>query len=256
MELTNQFFQFITKIFEEKQQAIIDKLEAKPRIYEIPYKSDDINELATALAKAQGDFSVAELNKGNPFFKSKYADFMSIVSAARPALAKNNLSVVQNIIAHHNGDTVLHTILMHSSGQYIESRMKINPPKNDIQTISSYTTYLKRLTYASLLGITTGDESDDDGEIAVSHQREVPAKRNNYQQEETFTPLVTITQDQQQQLEYELEGYPELAKKMMEKYDIDYLPDLPRKNFIEAITRTRELKELLKNRTNGASKKE
>src|SRR5258706_10071175 len=64
------------------------------------FRSEDINELATALAKAQGEYTIAGLNRQNPYFKSKYADLASVVNAARPALTKYGLSVVQNILAH------------------------------------------------------------------------------------------------------------------------------------------------------------
>lgn len=126
--------------------------------------SDSIDQLATALAKAQGEFTVANKDKNNPFFKSKYADFESIVAASRPALSKNGLSVVQNVYRFDDGNHYLVTLLLHASGQWIKSKAQHNPQKNDIQSLSSYNTYLKRMCYSSMLGVVTG-ESDDDGEL-------------------------------------------------------------------------------------------
>lgn len=124
--------------------------------------SDQIDQLATALAKAQAEFTSAGKNQKNPFFKSEYADFESIVYATRPALTKNGLSVVQPPFVLEDGNSYLITVLLHASGQWIKSKAKHNPIKADVQSLSSYNTYLKRMCYSSLLGVTTG-EFDDDG---------------------------------------------------------------------------------------------
>ncbi len=242
IELT-KVLDFVAKIYEEKQQAIIDKIESKPKIYEIPYRSEDINEIATALAKAQADFEVAGLNKNNPYFKSRYADLMAVVSAARPHLSKNGLSVTQNIISHVSGETILHTILMHSSGQWLESRMRVLPPKNDVQTMSSYITYLKRISYASLIGVVTGDE-DDDGEVAVATHRETFAKgtaiNTKYNPKEEVAEV--ITKEQLQELEYELAEHPDVAEMVLDGLRIQSLADMPKSKFMISAKRIRDIK--------------
>lgn len=127
--------------------------------------SDHIDQLATALAKAQGEFLTAKKDKDNPFFKSKYADFESIVMSTRQALTKYGLSVAQSICRLSDGNHYLITILLHNSGQWIKSYAQHNPQKSDIQSLSSYNTYLKRMCYASLVGAVTTDH-DDDGNSA------------------------------------------------------------------------------------------
>lgn len=232
-----EMLDFIKLELSELRQLIQARLKSN-------YRSDDINELSTALAKAQGEFTIAGLNKQNPYFKSRYADLASVVSSARPALTKYGLSVVQNILAHEDGSSVLHTILLHSSGQYLESRMRIIPAKSDIQSLSSYTTYIKRMAYASLVGVVTGDESDDDGEAAVATQREVYAKgvalNNDYKPQDNA--YQTVSKDQIDELEYELDGYPNIAELMLNGYKIQSIADLPKSKYMTAITRIRELK--------------
>ena len=240
----DQFLQLIEAINQIKQD-----IRTMGKIEPNPYRSTEIKELAVALAKAQGEMPVAGLNKQNPYFKSSYADLTSIVSASRPSLAKYGLSVVQNILRNEDGQSILHTILLHSSGQYIESRMIINPPKIDIQTVSSFTTYLKRMAYASLVGVVTGDE-DDDGEVAVAEHREVFAKgtalNTKYNPRETGE---TITKEQLQELEYELAEYPDIAEDMLTKMQLQSIADLPKSKYHAAITRVREIK----NRRNGVT---
>lgn len=132
--------------------------------------SYNINELATALAKAQAEFTTAKKDKDNPFFKSKYADFESVVIATRPALTKHGLSIVQNVYRETDGHHYLITLLLHSSGQWIKSKAQHNPMKSDIQSLSSYNTYLKRMCYSSIVGAVTGEE-DDDGEASIVREK-------------------------------------------------------------------------------------
>lgn len=192
------------------------------------FKSEQINELATALAKAQGEMPIADLNKSNPFYKSKYADFTSVVQASRPALSKYGLSVTQTKI--DEDESFLYTVLLHSSGQWMLSKAKILPPKNDIQSISSYMTYLKRMCYSSLVGIITGDE-DDDGEAAVAPIRNVSKPQNE-----------TISQDQLEQLEHTLSGYPKICEDLKKGLKINRLSDMPKAIFLQSIKRINELK--------------
>lgn len=142
--------------------------------------SDQIDQLATALAKAQGEFSVATKDKNNPFFKSKYADFESIVAASRPSLSKNGICVVQNVYRFDDGNHYLITLLLHSSGQWIKSKAQHNPIKSDIQSLSSYNTYLKRMCYSSMIGVVTTDY-DDDGELATPKYEQNQGVITSYQ---------------------------------------------------------------------------
>ena len=58
--------------------------------------SENINEISSALAKAQGKIENATKDSSNPFFKSKYADLTSVWAACRKQLSENGLSVIQS----------------------------------------------------------------------------------------------------------------------------------------------------------------
>jgi hypothetical protein len=206
-----------------------------------PTRSFQINELMAALAKAQGEMEIAGLHNENPYFKSKYADLATIVRASRPALTKNGLAVVQQILPNDDGQSMLHTILGHSSGQYIETRMRIVPPKNDIQTLGSYITYLRRYSYASIVGCVAGNE-DDDGEVAMVDARQMVAKGPSTKYNPKQSSFETVTKEQLDELEYELEEYPDLAEEIMDKMQIQSLADLPKSKYGVSIRRIREIK--------------
>lgn len=135
-----------------------------------PYTSEEINEIAMALSKAQGEYQQVGQNRQNPFFKSQYADLDAIITAARPALCKYGLAFYQFTKLSPNEPTVLHSRIIHSSGQWLESRARIKPAKDDMQSYGSALSYQKRYAATTLLGITSSnDPLDDDAEI-VTHR--------------------------------------------------------------------------------------
>jgi len=91
-------------------------------------KSEKLDLLATALAKAQAEMPTVPMNAVNPFLKNKYADLAEMIKVAAPVLAKNGLSISQQPVSadSHIGVT---TTLLHTSGQWIEDT--ITPPLGD-----------------------------------------------------------------------------------------------------------------------------
>ena len=122
-------------------------------------KSEQINELATALAKAQGMIGGALKDSENPFFKSKYADLKSVWSVIKQPLSTNGLSVVQTPETSENG-VKINTMLLHSSGQWISSYVGVPVGKKDAQGLGSAISYGRRYALASIVGVY---QEDDDG---------------------------------------------------------------------------------------------
>ena len=122
-----------------------------------------INELAAALAKAQGQMATAKKNQDNPFFKSKYADLAAIFDAIRGPLSTNGLAIVQGIEDGAVG-VIITTRLLHSSGQWVESTMTLKPTKTDPQGVASAATYGRRIGLQALVGVAA--DVDDDGNEA------------------------------------------------------------------------------------------
>lgn len=131
-------------------------------------QSENINDLASALAKAQGEYTPALKDSANPFFKSKYANLCSIVRSCQEPLSKNGISYTQ-VTLKQEGEWVLQTKLMHTSNQWIQSTTPIITLKPDIQSFGSAVTYARRYALAAIAGVTT--DEDDDGEAATSPGR-------------------------------------------------------------------------------------
>lgn len=122
-------------------------------------RSDSIKEIATALAKAQGEIEPAKKDSTNPHFKSKYADLASVVAACREPLARHGLSIVQEPSLANQVVTTT-SLLMHTSGEWIECSTAIPVSRNDAPSIGSATTYGRRYGYSALVGV-VADEDDD-----------------------------------------------------------------------------------------------
>lgn len=185
-------------------------------------QSENINELVTALAKAQGSMQPAVFNKVNPHFKSKFADFTSCMDACRKPLSDNGLAVMQyceNIDEKLN----LTTLLAHSSGQWIKSQLPLTPKNWDCQSIGSAMSYAKRYTLSALLGIVTGEE-DDDGEAAVgrvvANPKPMVVSKSKDKEEtlsiEQIKDITTLIGDDEEKLE-----------RILAFYKVDSLANIP-----------------------------
>jgi hypothetical protein len=127
-------------------------------------RSESIDALAAALTAAQGEFEAVAKGAENPFFKSKYADLPSVVRAATPVLAKNQLAVTQ-LLGLEDGTDTLTTVLTHSSGQFIAGTQRLLLVKADPQGQGSAITYARRYGYMAVLGLVA--DEDDDGNAAA-----------------------------------------------------------------------------------------
>jgi hypothetical protein len=126
-----------------------------------------MKQIATALLKAQTEMSNPKKGSTNPFFKSKYADLNSIREAVIPVLNLNGISVLQPIV-HTDGKNFVKTILLHESGELMESLTEIVYNKiNDAQAQGSGISYARRYALQSFVCV---GADDDDGQRAVQNK--------------------------------------------------------------------------------------
>lgn len=140
-------------------------------------KSEQINELVSALSKAQSQMKPALKTANNPFFNSKYADLNDVWEACRKPLTDNGLAIIQGPSSCEGNKIRLSTLLAHTSGQWIECVMETPVLKLDPQGIGSATSYLRRYSVAAMVGIST--EDDDANEATQPQKRETYASNKN-----------------------------------------------------------------------------
>jgi hypothetical protein len=242
MEITPKdlltFLEQFTRIVDEaaKKQTTLPPVER--------YRSDDITELAKSLSKCQGEFTTVKFNRQAKYFGTEYADLTAIKEMADPILSKHNLSLFQGKELT-SGSPVLHTVLLHDCGQWIESRERITPPNNDEKTLESHINHLRRIEIQDLLGIRiAGDPLDDDADEAMAQLRQAYGQEpvTNTTKKRT-DPYELVSQEQFEILEAEFIGYEKLLEEFLRAYNIRYLQDMPKIKFKTAVERLKSIKE-------------
>ena len=120
--------------------------------------SEQINEIAKALSEFQSNLPKIEkdanVNLGSYSFS--YAPLETIIQAIKPLLKQTGLSFL-----HVMNDSILECIILHSSGQCINTGGIAIKMSNKMQDMGSSMTYARRYTLCAALGIVA--EDDDDG---------------------------------------------------------------------------------------------
>ena len=196
-------------------------------------QSEKINEIATALSKAQGELKPAKKSCKSHF--AEYADLKDIVESSREVLKNNGLSVSQSPFPGEDGKLLIVTTLMHSSGQWLRAYMPVIAHKLDNHTIASGITYAKRYSFASIVGIVQEGE-DDDAKEAMGDEGK-PGKSINAaplkskpKPPKKINPLLKISQAQINQLESKINGHEDVRENVLiwikEKYGGSKLSDI------------------------------
>ena len=115
-------------------------------------------ELFKALAEFQATKPRAVKDGKSNF--AKYATYESVLDAVSAA---HGLGLA---FSHIMDEDMMITILAHSSGQYLESRMRVLADRQNAHGFGSGMSYTKRYCIAAMLGIPAVD--DDDGNAAMS----------------------------------------------------------------------------------------
>lgn len=148
--------------------------------------SQEINELAKALATAQAEIQNPVKNQTNPHFKSDYVDLAGGLDAIRPALSKHGLSIVQTTAL--DGELMmLTTRLLHSSGQWIESTYPVIRFPAQQQAIGSALSYARRYSVFAMAGVAAASD-DDDGNEGSKDKTPAPMKPKPVQRRDEPPP--------------------------------------------------------------------
>lgn len=115
--------------------------------------SPTLGKLFTALAKAQKEIGSAR--KASKAYNYKYADLAEIYEVSRGPMTDNGLCVT----SFPDGDGGLITVLGHSSGEFMMSRMHMSAKDKTPQAAGASITYMRRYAYAAICGIATEDDA-------------------------------------------------------------------------------------------------
>lgn len=134
------------------------------------FTSPGISNIAPALSKAQGQVSAVKKTQTAKMgsFSYKYAGLDAVFEAVKESMEKNGLSLIQRFV--NNGDSYLHTLLVHDSGEFIDFGFYPLGMHKTHQERGSAITYARRYVICIIFCIAA--EDDDDGNRAnVSLER-------------------------------------------------------------------------------------
>lgn len=126
-------------------------------------------EFNKAFSIAKGMFKPAKKTGYNTHLKSHYSTLLDYDEATRDGLSANGLSWRHVPKSLPNDITGITCILAHKGGHSEEATMEApsysmtNNAVNKLQSVGIVATYLKRMTLASLLGLVSDSEFDNDG---------------------------------------------------------------------------------------------
>ncbi len=131
-------------------------------------RSEAIDKIIPALHVAQANLEPVLKDANNPYFKSKYADLAGVYRHTIPVLSENGLLLLQPTDLTIEGQTVVETYLMHTSGQFVGSVTPVHaiPDKDGKitpQAMGSGITYARRYGVMALLGLPADDDDGNAG---------------------------------------------------------------------------------------------
>jgi len=132
-------------------------------------KSDSIAAIAAALVKAQTQMSGARAAQTNPHFRSKYAGLEEVVEAVKKPFADNGIAYSQHPFSDESGTGVT-TILMHTSGEWLQSDYVLPMVKSTPQGAGSSLTYARRYSLAAIAGLPQKDDDANEAEALAANE--------------------------------------------------------------------------------------
>ncbi len=213
---------------------------------ESPFRSQHIDKIALALAKAQGSYKEMISNQESP--NGPYANLHATFAAVKSGLSENGIAIYQHTIPD-DGPKILETILMHSSGQWISSKERIIPGHTLRSTGNKYE-IVKRMQAQMILGIAPTDNdpiSFDDGGEELAQLQLIDDLKDPDSKKMMLDRDETITTEQYHELMSELDGYPEIAQDVLEAYGIESLADVPKSEYYKTKAKVMRVKRASEN---------
>lgn len=153
--------------------ASIEKLERMLDMRERIQAESAKAAFSAAFAAASAEFPAIPLNgKGN--HNKPYALLKDIIGLTRPVLSKHGMALSFSVNSA-NGKVVVTAELMHAAGHTkatsIELPSDTDKGRNLVQAVGSSQTYGQRYTAQAILGLSLGDDTDDDGAAAGANAK-------------------------------------------------------------------------------------
>lgn len=151
-------------------QSDLAKLEKMMEMKERHEASQAKAQFSAAFARASAEFPSIPLRGHDKHKDTHYAKLEDILSGVRPILSKHGFAL--SFSTEVTADTVTVTAeLSHEAGHSKTNSMPLprdtGAGRNAVQAVGSSQTYGQRYTAQAILGLSLGDDTDDDGAAAA-----------------------------------------------------------------------------------------
>lgn len=190
-------------------------------------KSESIQNLSKAMAEFQKSIQQPLKDANNPFFESQYVPLENVVEAITETGSPLGISFMQFASSDETGSIEVATLVMHSTGEYIEfPPVRMKPESNKPQAVGSAITYAKRYALSAIFGITS--DKDDDGNEATGLNKQVE-KQPKQQAKQQVIQDDAIVKIDKYWIELEKLGVDvtEVKKYLCDKHKVGKLVDIP-----------------------------
>nr|DAQ78930.1 MAG TPA: ERF superfamily protein [Caudoviricetes sp.] len=190
-------------------------------------KSESIQNLSKAMAEFQKSIKQPLKDANNPFFKSQYVPLENVVEAITETGSPLGISFMQFASSDETGSIEVATLVMHSTGEYIEfPPVRMKPESNKPQAVGSAITYAKRYALSAIFGITS--DKDDDGNEATGLNKQVEKQpKQQAKQQQTQEDATGKIEKYWTELEKLGVDVTEVKKYLCDKHKVGKLVDIP-----------------------------
>lgn len=168
--------------------------------------SETMGEIAKALANFQA--TCPPLKKTQTAvgkkFSYKFIDLADVLATIKQPLIENGLAIYQTPVNEPGGRVGVITLILHASGEFIESAPFTVPGGDNAQDAGGAVTYARRYSLTSALGIAAFEE-DTDGATGYPPQQSHQQERR---QQSNSRPPQAHQQNQQQRPPQQPQGEP------------------------------------------------
>lgn len=148
----------------KNEEPITENAEAEAALAAKPAAEMSATEALVAGIAACGNVQATRIN---PHFRSKYFGLGDLLSQVKPTLAAYGLVILQVPYTSEERICVKTEILHGRSGQRFDfGELGIKATGLNLQATGSALSYLKRYAIATIVGVASDDETEDDGNAA------------------------------------------------------------------------------------------
>ena len=186
-------------------------------------RSESIQNLSKAMAEFQKAIKQPLKDANNPFFKKPYVPLENVVEAINKTGSPLGISFMQFASSDETGSIEVATLVMHSTGEYIEfPPVRMKPESNKPQAVGSAITYAKRYALSAIFGITS--DKDDDGNEATGLNTQVEKQPQQHPKQDDATGKIEQYWTELEKLGVDV---AEVKKYLCDKHKVGKLVDIP-----------------------------